>query len=163
MPETLSHGSTLLLNRMLDGRMSETIDIVQPVLERHHRMREMCSSSPPTHDSFLTHLPAQLSQAFSSEPGTGQAACRGLGPASAPLGQRPHYSVLARLLGAACSVCLSLLCPSSFLSAPSPLLLPCHRDVGSMQPSLMKGLSTGTQGQSCSRSRLLFSYFLWRL
>ena len=41
--------------------MSETIDIVQPVLERHHRMREMCSSSPPTYDSLLTHLLAQLS------------------------------------------------------------------------------------------------------
>ena len=36
---TLSHGSTLLPNRILDGRMNETIDIVQPVLETDHRMQ----------------------------------------------------------------------------------------------------------------------------
>ena len=102
--------------------------------------------------------PALLPSAVS--PAQAQAACRGLRPASAPLGQRPHYSVLARFLGAACSVCLSLLCPSSSLSAPSPFCFPVT-DVGSMQPSLMH-LSTGTQGQSCSRSCLLFSYFLWR-
>lgn len=70
--------------------------------------------------------PALLPSAVS--PAQAQAACRGLRPASAPLGQRPHYSVLARFLGAACSACLSVSPLPILLSlCPLSLLLPRHR------------------------------------